>query len=104
MTMSNLMAKLASLSQAEEFFEVLDVPYERAVLNVNRLHILKRFNQYLRTSAGLEELNEYEERFMCRELLIRAYDLAGEKSGGQSCIAWSASSRYRTAARSGCIR
>ena len=72
--MSNLMTKLASLSQAEEFFEVLDVPYERAVLNVNRLHILKRFNQYLRTSAGLEELNEYEERFMCRELLIRAYD------------------------------
>jgi nitrogenase-stabilizing/protective protein len=72
--MSDLMTKLASLSQAEEFFEVLDVPYERTVLNVNRLHILKRFNQYLRRSAGLETLNEYEQRTMCRELLSCAYD------------------------------
>lgn len=72
--MSDLMQKLTSLSQAEEFFEVLDVPYDREVINVNRLHILKRFHQYLRTSSGLDELNEYEERFMCRELLTRAYE------------------------------
>jgi nitrogenase-stabilizing/protective protein len=71
--MSDLMDKLASLSQAEDFFEVLDVPYERAVMNVNRLHILKRFHQYLRTNTGLENLNEYEERYLCRQLLARAY-------------------------------
>jgi nitrogenase-stabilizing/protective protein len=71
--MSDLMNKLASLSQAEEFFEILDVPFDRAVINVNRLHILKRFHQYLRTNSGLEKLNEYEQRFLCRELLTRAY-------------------------------
>ena len=71
--MTDLMTKLGSLSAAEEFFDVLDVPYERAVLNVNRLHILKRFHQYMRTAANLEKLNEYEQRYLCRELLTRAY-------------------------------
>lgn len=73
MIMSDLMRKLASLSAAEEFFAVLDVPYERTVLNINRLHILKRFHQYLRTQAGLELLDEHEQRHLCRELLSRAY-------------------------------
>jgi nitrogenase-stabilizing/protective protein len=71
--MSDLIYKLGALSAAEDFFEVLDVPYERTVLNVNRLHILKRFNQYLRTTSELEKLNEYEQRFLCRELLSKAY-------------------------------
>ena len=71
--MSDLMTKLGSLSAAEEFFDFLDVPYERAVLNVNRLHILKRFHQYMRTTAKLENLNEYEQRSLCRELLTRAH-------------------------------
>jgi nitrogenase-stabilizing/protective protein len=71
--MTDLMKQLGSLSAAEEFFDVLDVPYERAVINVNRLHILKRFHQYMRTKAGLETLDEAEQRRVCRELLTRAY-------------------------------
>lgn len=71
--MSDLMRQLASLSAAEEFFEMLGVPYERAVINVNRLHILKRFHQYLRNHAALEKLNEHEQRNVCRELLARAH-------------------------------
>lgn len=71
--MSDLMTQLSSLSNAEQFFEVLDVPYERAVMNVNRLHILKRFHQYLRRHGGVDELGEDEQRTVCRELLQRAY-------------------------------
>lgn len=71
--MSDLMQTLASLSAAEDFFTVLEVPYERAVLNVNRLHILKRFHQYLRTQADVDTLDQAEQRRVCRELLTRAY-------------------------------
>lgn len=71
--MSDLMKTLSSLSAAEDFFTVLEVPYDRAVLNVNRLHILKRFHQYLRNHAVLEKLNEHEQRNIYRELLARAH-------------------------------
>ena len=57
-TMANTLETLGTLSAAEEFFEHLGIPYDPAVIRVNRLHILKRFNQYLRTTkpevAGLE--------------------------------------------------
>lgn len=71
--MSDLTSQLASLSAAEEFFELLGVPYEREVINVNRLHILKRFHQYLRTAGPLEELDEPQQRALCCESLARAY-------------------------------
>ncbi len=38
---------LGELSSAEEFLNFLGVDYDQRVVNVNRLHILKRFNQYL---------------------------------------------------------
>lgn len=47
-SMDDLDRALAQLSAAEEFFELLEVSYEPAVVHVNRLHILKRFQQYLR--------------------------------------------------------
>jgi nitrogenase-stabilizing/protective protein len=45
--MSELMNTLGGLSSAEEFLDFLEVDYRQPVVNVNRLHILKRFNQYL---------------------------------------------------------
>ncbi|MBB4265947.1 nitrogenase-stabilizing/protective protein NifW [Roseospira visakhapatnamensis] len=39
--------RLKSLSAAEEFFEALDVAYDPRVLAVSRLHVLKRFREYL---------------------------------------------------------
>jgi len=70
--MCDLMEKLGSLPTAEEVFDVLDVPYERSVMKINRLNILRRFQQYIR-AYDLEEFNEYEQRHLCRAQLTRAY-------------------------------
>ncbi len=68
-----LYQSLSSLSAAEEFFQFFGVPYEQTVVHVNRLHILKRFQQYLRTTPGLADLDSGTLRSRCQELLARAY-------------------------------
>jgi hypothetical protein len=40
-------AELASLTEAEEFFEVLGIPYDPKVLAKHRLHVLKVFGMAL---------------------------------------------------------
>ncbi len=72
--MNDILAQMRSLSSAEEFFEHLSLPYDPAVLHVNRLHILKRFNQYL--GAHEPELTDPDSGVRlaaCRALLARAY-------------------------------
>ncbi|WP_394889883.1 nitrogenase stabilizing/protective protein NifW [Mesorhizobium sp. AaZ16] len=43
----DILARLKGLSAAEEFFAVLGVSYDPKVLNVSRLHIMKRVGQCL---------------------------------------------------------
>jgi nitrogenase-stabilizing/protective protein len=43
--------QLLKLSSAEDFFIYLDVPFDPTVLNVARLHILRRMGEYLRAEA-----------------------------------------------------
>jgi len=64
--------ELRSLSSAEDFFVRLDVAYDPSVLNVARLHILKRMGEYLR-GADLEGLDDREAETRCRDILQRAY-------------------------------
>ena len=71
--LESLYLNLSSLSAAEEFFNYFAVPFEPAVVHVNRLHILKRFQQYLRVTPGLAELDASSLRAACQELLARAY-------------------------------
>jgi nitrogenase-stabilizing/protective protein len=71
--MSEIKQALSQLSSAEEFLNFLEVEYEQSVINVNRLHILKRFNQYLARhnfSGGSDEAIKAEYKM----LLERAYD------------------------------
>jgi nitrogenase-stabilizing/protective protein len=73
--MSDTLHALGNLSAAEEFFNHLGVPYDASVVHVNRLHILKRFNQYLRvTKPSATELVGDAQFAHCKALLIKAYE------------------------------
>jgi nitrogenase-stabilizing/protective protein len=71
--MSDLLKHMTTLSAAEEFLDYFQVPYEQAVVHVNRLHILKRFNQYLRATPGTAEMDDDTLRGVCQETLSKAY-------------------------------
>jgi nitrogenase-stabilizing/protective protein len=71
--MSALLQKMASFSAAEEFLDFFQIDYEQPVVNVNRLHILKRFNQYLRATPGTEAMDDATLHGVCKELLAKAY-------------------------------
>lgn len=71
--MSQLVDVMQNFSAAEEFFDFLGVDYVPQVVHVNRLHILKRFQQYLGRDPVPEGLPEADERAAYRERLARAY-------------------------------
>ena len=66
-----MLEQLAKLSCAEDYFRFLGVSYDPAVLNVARLHILRRMGDNLR-EAGLEP-DEEKARAYFRAHLERAY-------------------------------
>ena len=72
--MDSLTDRLKALSSAEDFFAFFAVPFDERVVQVNRLHILKRFYQYLHKSEGLSGLGEIEMFKRYRELLAQAYE------------------------------
>jgi len=63
--------QLSKLSSAEEFFRYLDVPFDPAVLNVARLHILRRMGDNLRKSTPKSD--DVKARAFFREHLEQAY-------------------------------
>jgi len=65
--MRTALSRLNGLSAAEDFFEALDVPYDPRVLAVSRLHVLKRFQEYLIAYEAPDEI-------ILRECLKRAHD------------------------------
>ena len=71
--MTTMIQKLTQFSAAEEFLDFFGIPYEQPVVNVYRLHILKRFYQYLR-QENLDALNEVAMFKEYRTLLLRAYE------------------------------
>jgi nitrogenase-stabilizing/protective protein len=64
---------LETLESAEDFLNYFELPYDAGVVQVNRLHILQRFHNYL--AQGSEALPEDEEakREVYKQLLARAY-------------------------------
>lgn len=68
----SFMSELGRLSSAEDFFAALDLPYDPAIVNVARLHIMRRMGQYLR-GTDLAELDDDALRRACRSHLEKAY-------------------------------
>ena len=71
--MDDLTQRLKALSSANEFLEFFGIAYDERVVHVNRLHILKRFYQYLNKAEGLAENDDIELFKQYRELLTQAY-------------------------------
>ena len=65
--MTAALTAIADAETAEEIFERLDVPYAPAVLRVNRLHVLKRFQEYLAADPA-------PDRAALQRYLTRAHD------------------------------
>lgn len=100
--MNDFIQQLKALSSANEFLDFFGIAYDEHVVNVNRLHILKRFYQYLHKAEGLAGLDELAMFQRYRELLVQAYqdfvqsDAATEKvfkvfqdAGGQQHVSLS---------------
>lgn len=72
--MEQFLDQLKALSSAEDFLNFFGVPFDQAVVNVSRLHILKRFFQYLRQQApNLSADDELQVFTTYRNLLTQAY-------------------------------
>jgi nitrogenase-stabilizing/protective protein len=63
---------LEELSAAEEFLEYFGISYEPPVVQVNRLHILQRFHDYIGKAGNLPE-DEEVRRAVYARLLQQAY-------------------------------
>jgi nitrogenase-stabilizing/protective protein len=73
--MNDILEALTGLSAAEDIFHFFSISYNPAVVHVSRLHILKRFNQYLRTAQPeIVDLASDAQFQAYRTLLIRAYE------------------------------
>jgi nitrogenase-stabilizing/protective protein len=84
--MNDLAQQLKRLSSAEDFLDFFGVPYAPAVVHVTRLHILKRFYQYMRQAPGLDGLDDIERFKQLRALLSRAYDDFVHSSAAQEKV------------------
>lgn len=62
---------LEELATAEEFLDYFGIPYERSVVEVNRLHILQRYHDYLVHNAAPDDEAARGRHY--RDFLARAY-------------------------------
>jgi nitrogenase-stabilizing/protective protein len=72
MTIDEFASDLEELHTAEDFLEYFRVPFEPRVVQVNRLHILQRFHDYLAQQGALPETAEARWALHA-DLLARAY-------------------------------
>ena len=69
---AGILAQLERASSAEDFFTLLGVDFDPKVVNVVRLHILRRMGQYL-VSEDFTGLPDEVVMERCRTVLAQAY-------------------------------
>lgn len=73
--MSKKIDDFLKLTNAEDFFEFFDLTYDRQIFNVNRLHILKLFSEYIAEIDSKHALATEAEKFdLYRDALQRSYE------------------------------
>lgn len=68
-----LVDDLAELETAEEFLHYFAIPFDPHVVQVNRLHILQRFHDYIQTEKVYKTEDEAQKREDYARLLQQAY-------------------------------
>jgi len=65
--------ELDALESAEDFMSFFELDYDATVLQVNRLHILQRFHDYLDQGAEAIPEDEQAKHAIYKRLLAQAY-------------------------------
>jgi len=71
-TSTGILERLNKASSAEDFFALLGVDYDPRIVNVARLHILRRMGQYL-AAENFEGTAETDIAARCKAVLEQAY-------------------------------
>jgi nitrogenase-stabilizing/protective protein len=68
--------KFKKITQAEEYFDFFEIPYDQKNVNVNRLHILKKFSQLIaEIDENYTDLTDSDKLIRYREALEKAYQV-----------------------------
>ncbi|MBH8552234.1 nitrogenase-stabilizing/protective protein NifW [Nostocaceae cyanobacterium CENA357] len=79
--MSGTIDEFKKLVDAEEFLQFFNLPYDQTFVNVNRLHILKKFSQYMgEVDEKFPDLSSEEKLTQYSLALQKAYELFIESS------------------------
>ncbi|MBD2212268.1 nitrogenase-stabilizing/protective protein NifW [Nostoc linckia FACHB-104] len=74
--MSRNIDEFKKLVDAEEFLQFFELPYDPKFVNVNRLHILKKFSQFMReVDENSPDLKPEEKLEQYAIALQKAYDV-----------------------------
>ncbi|WP_075185627.1 nitrogenase-stabilizing/protective protein NifW [Teredinibacter haidensis] len=75
MTANTLEIELEDLSSAEEFLDYFQIAFDPSVVQVNRLHIMQRYHDYLETNkTQISDSNSQTDLTrLYRDLLERSY-------------------------------
>lgn len=74
--MTKTLADFKKISDAEDYFRFFELPFDQQAVNVNRLHILKKFSQYMtEIDETFPDLTEEQKLVKYSEALQSAYNL-----------------------------
>lgn len=80
--MTGTLSQFNQLSDAEAYFEFFQLPYDPQIVNVNRLHILKKFSEYMQQiDASSPNLSEEEKLSQYCQALQQAYEVFLNSTG-----------------------
>ena len=79
--MTQTLTDFRKLTDAEDYLKFLDIPYDQEFVNINRLHILKKFSLLLtEVDRVFPDLTEEERLQKYRIALEEAYEVFKTKS------------------------
>ena len=74
--MTGTIQEFNKLADAEEYFIFFELPYDQKFVNINRLHILKKFSQYMQEiDNAAPNLSDTEKLAQYSLALQKAYEV-----------------------------